>query len=561
MKRVIVAILILSATLFGMSDKELATAINLAGKQRMLTQKITKESLLLYIGIDIEKTRNSLKESSALFDKTLNGLLNGDKNLGLVKSNNHKIEAKLKEVKKLWKPFYKVVKSVYTMKNINHNSFTFIDNNNIPLLKKMNDVVTLYSKLGDSKTSKLKMANDINLAGKQRMLTEKIAKDILLYQANINKQVAIKDLKESIALFDKTLQGLLNGDKELNLIGTKLPKIVKQLNVTKISWQKAKSLIPKVIKDKENQNLTKELIVNLDKTKIEMNKAVELYVKSLNRQKQIMKLNTLINGFMNKKSSSKHLINLAGKQRMLTQRISKLAIECSLKLMPNSCKQLNKYVSLYDKTLNGFINGDKELKLSPINQKDALTQIDKIKTVWNPFKTATINLEKSLGKDKNAINIIEKTNIKLLKESDKLVSILENSSAKNISYIEKAKLKIVNIAGRERMLTQKMTKELLEYLKLNNTKAKDEVKKSVNIFDNSLNALIDGSNKMQLPKVTNETIKKQLIKVKAMWQKIKPFYSKEKLSNKELTLLLKVNPILLKEMNRAVSIIENSTDY
>jgi len=544
-----------------MSDKELAIAINLAGKQRMLTQKMSKEALLIFIGIDVEENAKFLKKSALLFDKTLKGLIDGDKTLNLVKSNSKEIENKLKEVQKLWTPFYKKIEDVASFNNLSDKTFKYIDKNNIPLLKKMNEAVTLYTKLGNKGSSKLKMANDINLAGKQRMLTQKIAKDLLLYQANINPKKALESLNSSVKLFDKTLNGLYNGDKDLKLVGTKLPKIVKQLDIVKENWQSVKPLIFKAIEDKQNQKLTKEVISKLDKTKYEMNKAVELYTKSLNRQKQILKLNALISGFMTKKDNAKHLINLAGKQRMLTQRVAKLAIECKLSLLPNSCNDLEKYISLYDKTLNGFINGDTTLKLSAIKSNKAKEQIKKIQKIWAPFKDAALKLKKSKGKDKKALKLILKTNEALLKESDKLVSILEKQNAKSVSYIEKAQLKIVNIAGRERMLTQKMTKEYLEYLKLNNKQAKKKMKKSILLFESSLDGLINGSKDLSLPKVTNKNIKEQLIKVSKLWKKIIAIYNKNSINTKELVLLLKVNPILLKEMDKGVKIIESSTDY
>ncbi len=561
MKRLLFILILIPFYLFAMSDKELAIAINLAGKQRMLTQKMSKEALLIFIGIDVEENAKFLKKSALLFDKTLKGLIDGDKTLNLVKSNSKEIENKLKEVQKLWTPFYKKIEDVASFNNLSDKTFKYIDKNNIPLLKKMNEAVTLYTKLGNKGSSKLKMANDINLAGKQRMLTQKIAKDLLLYQANINPKKALESLNSSVKLFDKALNGLYNGDKDLKLVGTKLPKIVKQLDIVKENWQSVKPLIFKAIEDKQNQKLTKEVISKLDKTKYEMNKAVELYTKSLNRQKQILKLNALISGFMTKKDNAKHLINLAGKQRMLTQRVAKLAIECKLSLLPNSCNDLEKYISLYDKTLNGFINGDTTLKLSAIKSNKAKEQIKKIQKIWAPLKDAALKLKKSKGKDKKALKLILKTNEALLKESDKLVSILEKQNAKSVSYIEKAQLKIVNIAGRERMLTQKMTKEYLEYLKLNNKQAKKKMKKSILLFESSLDGLINGSKDLSLPKVTNKNIKEQLIKVSKLWKKIIAIYNKNSINTKELVLLLKVNPILLKEMDKGVKIIESSTDY
>ena len=561
MKKIFILFLFVSSFVWGMSDKELAVTINLAGKQRMLTQKMSKEAMLIKLNIDAQKNKEKLKQSSALFDRTLKGLIKGDKELGLVATNNKEIQAKLQEIKALWDPFYEKIKEIYSGKNLSDKTFEYIEKNNIPLLKKMNEAVFMYAKIGNKGGNKLKLANDINLAGRQRMLTQKIAKDLLFYQANLNPKAALKDLKESMQLFDRTLNGLFNGDKELNLVGTKLPKIVNQLNVVKQSWQECKPLIAAAIEKKNDPNLTKKAISCLDKTKDEMNKAVVLYTLSLNRQKQVMKLNELINNFMSKKNSAKHTINLAGKQRMLTQRISKLVIECQLQLLKESCIKLDKFLNLYQKTLIGFIKGDKELELEPTKSKEAIKQIEKIVKLWKPFSKAALRVQESHGKDKEAVKYVMTHNEELLKESDKLVSIFVKENSKNISYIEKAQLHIVNIAGRQRMLTQKMTKELLAFLYLKMKDFEPKMKKSVKLFNDSLNGLIYGNEKMGLPKVTNPDIKAQLLKVSNIWKKVKPFYAKNSLSKKELVLLLKVNPILLKEMDKAVKLIEVSTDY
>ncbi len=560
MKKLMVLILLFSSFLFAMSDKELAITINLSGKQRMLTQKMSKEALEVYLGIDLENAKKNLKKSSALFDRTLKGLINGDKELGLVPTTNKEIQAQLQKIKEIWEPFYAKIKDIYNMKNLDDKTFNYIYKNNPILLKEMNKAVFMYAKLGNEGSNKLKMANDINLAGRQRMLTQKIAKDLLFIKANIKAKEALKDLKESITLFDKTLNGLFHGDKEMNLVGTKLPKIVKQLKITQEHWLKAKKLVEKALKSNNNEDIQKA-IKALDSTKDEMNKAVVLYTKSLNRQKQILKISSIINSFLHKKESGKHVVNLAGRQRMLTQRISKLSIECAANLIPKSCDMMEKYAMLYEKTLVGFEKGDNELELQPSKNPKALAQIDTIKKLWEPFAKATLKMQKSKGKDLEALKFILLNNIKLLKESDKLVKIFRAIYQKNLTYLEAAKITLVDIAGRQRMLTQKMTKEFLETKILHSKTAQNEMQKSIKLFDDSLKMLIKGSKKYKLPKVTNPKIKAQLLKVTQLWEKIMPFYYKNQLNKKEMVLLLKANPILLNEMNKAVFLIEKSTDY
>ncbi len=561
MKKIIIIAIMLLTYLYGMSDKELAKSIDLAGKERMLTQKISKEALLIFIGIDLNKNIQNLKLSSALFDKTLNGLINGDKELGLVATKNKTIQLQLLKIKKIWEPFYSRIKDIYNFNNITDKTFEYIYNNNLKILNEMNKAVLMYVKLDNKGVNKLKFANNINIAGRQRMITQRIAKDLLFYQANINTKQSLKDLKEMEELFNKSLISLLKGNKKLNIVKTTLPNIKRQLLITNEEWQKCQNLISKAIKEKENQKLTKETIFCLDNIKNEMDKAVKLYTLSLNRQKQVMKLNNLIGSFLETKNSSKHLINLAGKQRMLTQRISKLTIECKEHLRPNACNKLKKFINLYDKTLNAFVNGNKELNIKIINSSKALHKINEIQKIWEPFKKAAIKVQNSKGSDIESIKFILDNNEKLLDLSNDLVSILEKENLKNLAYIEKAQLKIVNIAGRQRMLTQKMTKEKLMILYFKMTNYQTKLKNSVILFNDSLNNLIKGSHKLGIPKVTNEKIKKQLLYVYSIWNKMKPFYVKNSLTKKELVLLLKANPILLKEMNKTVKLIEQSTDY
>ncbi len=561
MKKIFLIIPLLIVSLFGMSDKELAIAINLAGKQRMLTQKMTKEAFELFLGIDMENAKKSLKASRDLFDKTLNGLIKGDKDLKLVATKDKKIQAKLQEVKRLWEPFKNHIDKIYNFEATDKD-YWYIKNNNIKLLKTMNEAVFMYAKLNKS-SKKFKLANDINLAGRQRMLTQKISKDILQYILNIDKKESLKDLKASIQLFDKTLYGLFNGDKKQHLHGTKLPRIVNQLKVTQKEWEKAKLLIIEQLKPENlnNQDLTLKLLNQLDKTKYEMNKAVEYYTQSLNRQKQVMKLNALISGFLNAKNNYKHVVNLSGKQRMLTQRISKLVIECKLHLLPDSCQKLDSFIKLYEKTLIGFVKGDSDLNLEPSKSKRVIEQVKKITKLWIPFRDAAIRVQQSMGKDQKAIEYVLNNNEELLKESDRLVKIFEEEGSKNVNYLERAQLRAVNIAGRQRMLTQRMTKEKLALLVLKMKDFKPKLQKSVKMFNDSLNGLINGNKEMGLPKATNQKIKNQLLKVKSIWKKLKPFYLKDKLTQKELILVLKANPILLKEMDKGVKIIEQATDY
>ena len=550
--KIVLLTLLGSVHLSALTDKELALSINLSGKQRMLSQKMTKESFLIYNSIDEKINREKLLQSSQQFDKTLNGLLRGDSSLKLVATHNGEIEEALKKVQKLWEPFYQKIQLSIDGK-LTPSGYQYLEKNNLELLKEMNHVVVLYTQLKKS-DSRFKLANDINLAGKQRMLTQKMAKDLLFIEKDIDRERYLNDLKESKELFSKTLKGLVNGNKELNLIGTRLPKITKQLKKVDGLWKDEMVLI-----SKPNENI-KESIDNLDTILVEMNRAVTYYTQSLTRQKQRFQLSSIIGDFMNKTKRLKKRVNLSGKQRMLTQKMTKLALLISSNVdIQKNRENLSSASKLYDKTLNAFKSGDKELGCVPMDSKEIKGAIATIEAEWNPFYTHIQKIIENKDSKKISLAYVVKHNEKLLKLSNDLVKKFETAD-KSLNYLDKARLRVVNVAGRERMLSQKMTKEKLLVEKgVSSYGAK--LQATVELFDNSLSNLIQGNQELKIPKTSNDKIKKQLERVQTIWSKLKPLYLKEKISKSELDYIIKENPTLLSEMNRMVGMAESAKEY
>ena len=70
----------------------------------------------------------------------------------------------------------------------------------------------------------------LNLSGKQRMLTQKMSKEIVLIAMGHETGTNVQNLKATADLFDKTLKGLRNGDAGLQLVPTSNPRILRQLD-------------------------------------------------------------------------------------------------------------------------------------------------------------------------------------------------------------------------------------------------------------------------------------------------------------------------------------------
>jgi len=250
------------------TKQQSGTVINLAGKQRMLTQKMSKEALFIAKGVDVDKNKENLKKTAELFDKTLKGLVDGDSDLKLPKTENKEILAQLDKVKELWKPFKENIDKVVDGK-ADKATLEAIAKDNIPLLKEMNKAVGMYAKASGSKLDP-KMADTINRAGKQRMLTQKMTKELLLIANGIDVDKNKESLKKTAELFETTLKDLTANCKN--------DDIKKQLGVVDGIWKEYKPIIEKVDTSDEALKKAEELNMKLLK---EMNKAVKMYEASI----------------------------------------------------------------------------------------------------------------------------------------------------------------------------------------------------------------------------------------------------------------------------------------
>ena len=268
---------------------------------------------------------------------------------------------------------------------------------------------------------------------------------------------------------------------------------------------------------------------------------------------------SLVNDFMEEGNVLKKTINLSGKQRMLTQLMAKLALQVDVNIKKDeSLKRLKKIADLYDNTLKAFKEGNSDLGIKKTTNAKVLKQITLVEKAWNSFHKEVNQLIDG-KKSKEALKYIVENNENLLKVSNELVKIFESTNTSE-NYLEKARLHIVNVAGRQRMLTQKMTKEKLLIVK-GEEKYNSKLKKTMTLFDDSLNALIKGDSKKMISKPSNEKIISQLKVVSKLWSELKPLYEKKKNSAKELATIVTKNPLLLKEMNSMVKMDEKEVEY
>ena len=267
------------------------TKVNLAGKNRTLSQKINALGLRLMNGDQTAKVPLALAINE--HDSALIKLSNG----GIIRNQTDKIE----------------------ITPVGPLSVQFIDENVIPVWKEykikaelilnQSELFEAIEKIGDQSTQLLEKNKElvnriltddylryqpnekrsmiINIAGRNRMLSQRIG--LLAIQVANGKQTSAAALKNAIELHDASLLALRNGGQIPNSEST-LPeaseKIKKQIDDISELWQSIKSNANIILESKEVFKASKFLNENAEKLLSVNNELVNTIVNEYDEQRE-----------------------------------------------------------------------------------------------------------------------------------------------------------------------------------------------------------------------------------------------------------------------------------
>ena len=137
-----------------------ALIINIAGKQRMLTQKIAKN--IFYIHYTSNQDFYELNAATDEFIEGLNILKHGDQDKGIVPTTSYAISTQLLEIRKLWDAYYenvqnfKLLTQSYSDRDKGDKIVLSIYKTNTILLNSVDKLVTMYTNNSENKTNFIK---------------------------------------------------------------------------------------------------------------------------------------------------------------------------------------------------------------------------------------------------------------------------------------------------------------------------------------------------------------------------------------------------------------------
>lgn len=210
----------------------LSESINQAGLQRMLSQRMAKNYILISQDIGTQAATNELDESAALFEENLFNLT--------ASVSDEKSKKSLKALKKKWYAF-----RVFALSQASKDKTEQVVKRSTELLKSANDLV-----LSIEYTSRANSDRLVNLSGRQRMLSQRLA--MLYYASNsgYNEKIFKQEMHKTARQFGQALDKLLQARENTPEINESLEEVASQWSFykTKFDGSNEGNFSPKTIK-------------------------------------------------------------------------------------------------------------------------------------------------------------------------------------------------------------------------------------------------------------------------------------------------------------------------
>ncbi len=186
-----------------------------------------------------------------------------------------------------------------------------------------------------------------------------------------------------------------------------------------------------------------------------------------------------------------YIINIAGKERMLTQKITK---EIFMINSQNSQDYvaLNLAIEEFENNLHILRFGDSTKNINPPTKTAIITKLEAIDTRWTDFKALVEDFKDISSKLYEDRKFLDENNTKMLILSDNIVKAMVESQVPS---------NLIDDSGRQRMLTQRMAYLMMHHLYIWNDKSYRDFKESYNLYNTIITNFYQNSTYKRTPKL------------------------------------------------------------
>ena len=241
----------------------LSQALNESGRLRMLSQRLAKAYLLKAMDIQPDVVNKQLLDSAQKFEQNLIDL----KEFSASINHSDTLRVAIDVIDLQWQAYYKVLSQ--TQNSAPPDTILTLSDRTLLACESL--VVQL------EKITQRQSAQWVNLSGRQRMLSQRIAKLYSAISLSGHKDLYDDSLQQSVHEFDIALQALIKSPDNTHFVKHKLKKVATQWNFSKQGFKSLKkgNSTPLVI------FMTTESILN------QMNDITALYEEIDNQKKRM----------------------------------------------------------------------------------------------------------------------------------------------------------------------------------------------------------------------------------------------------------------------------------
>lgn len=221
--------------------------IDFSGKLRMLSQRIVAAGCNYAVGIDAENSGAVLRATSAEFQRIVDALEFGDPDLGIIgPEERRRTLVGIRKLRELWDPTNATAQRI-AQGDRSPETVQLLANQSAPLLEMAKLLVSEISAEYSDPTALLQAdALVIDIAGRQRMLAQRMSKNVCLASTGINRDTATAELAGAAQMFEVSLMALRHGMADTGIKEPPNEEIATGLDVVIEDWNGLKPIVSEI---------------------------------------------------------------------------------------------------------------------------------------------------------------------------------------------------------------------------------------------------------------------------------------------------------------------------